>query len=269
MKFKNKTKMKEVYNTYESEPKINSTIMRISVLEDRMKSLEKMLRLYEERINIKEEEKINEIKSLESNNAIISKLTKKIKNLEKKVEDMTIQKLKAEAENSKIVNDLNERIKNLEEIIKMNNNQIEENNNINNEDINKNMNSINEEDNANIILNDFNELMEEKIYNASMDNENKINELLNLIHDLNKILEENEDKINGLTNNFNKFQSDNINIIQMMSIQEEKINNIDFLYEEIHKLKNEIHNLASNLDDKNEEEKFTKQFLNSARLNNL
>ena len=263
--------MKEAYNLYEREPKINSTVMRISVLEDRMKSLEKMLRLYEERINIKEEEKINEIKSLESNNAIISKLTKKVKNLEKKVEDMTIQKLKAEAENSKIIEDLNKKIKNLEEIIKMNNNQNEEINNINNEDINKNINRnlINEEENANIILNDFNEIMEEKIYNASMDNENKINELLNLIHDLNKILEENEDKIDVLTNNFNKFQSDNVNIIQMMSIQEEKINNIDFLYEEIHKLKNEIHNLASNLDDKNEEEKFTKQFLNSTRLNNV
>ena len=263
--------MKEAYNLYEREPKINSTVMRISVLEDRMKSLEKMLRLNEERINIKEEEKINEIKSLESNNAIISKLTKKVKNLEKKVEDMTIQKLKAEAENSKIIEDLNKKIKNLEEIIKMNNNQNEEINNINNEDINKNINRnlINEEENANIILNDFNEIMEEKIYNASMDNENKINELLNLIHDLNKILEENEDKIDVLTNNFNKFQSDNVNIIQMMSIQEEKINNIDFLYEEIHKLKNEIHNLASNLDDKNEEEKFTKQFLNSTRLNNV
>ena len=47
--------MKEVFNTYDYEPKINSTTMRLSVLEDRMKSLEKMLRLFEERINIKEE----------------------------------------------------------------------------------------------------------------------------------------------------------------------------------------------------------------------
>ena len=28
--------MKEAYNLYEREPKINSTVMRISVLEDRM-----------------------------------------------------------------------------------------------------------------------------------------------------------------------------------------------------------------------------------------
>ena len=79
-------------------------------------------------------------------------------------------------------------------------------------------------------------------------------------------MEENENKINSLTNSFNKFQNDNINIIQAMSIQEEKINNIDYLYEEIHKLKNEIHNLVSNLEDKNEEDKFTKQFLSSIRI---
>ena len=35
--------------------KINSTTMRISVLEDRTKSLEKMLRLFEERLNLKED----------------------------------------------------------------------------------------------------------------------------------------------------------------------------------------------------------------------
>jgi len=257
--------MKEVFNTYDYEPKINSTTMRLSVLEDRMKSLEKMLRLFEERINIKEEEKMNDIKTIESNNIIITKLNKKIKNLEKKLDDITIQKKKAEEENEKTINSLNERIKNLEEIIKMNY-KTEENNNTNNDDINKKMNISHGEENANLIMNEFNELMEEKMYNASIDNENKINELLNLIHDLNKILEENENKINYLTDNFNKFQNDNINIIQMMSIHDEKINNIDFLYEEIHKLKNEIHNLASSFDDNNEEDKFTKQFLSSLRI---
>jgi len=251
--------MKEVFNTYDYEPKMNSTTMRISVLEDRTKSLEKMLRLFEERINIKEEEKMNDIKTIESNNIIITKLNKKIKNLEKKLDEITIQKQKSEEENERTINSLNERIKNLEEIIKMNN-KTEENNNINTDDINKKMNLTHEDENANLILNDFNELMEEKIYNASVDNENKINELLNLIH------EENENKINYLTDNFNKFQNDNINIIQMMSIHDEKINNIDFLYEEIHKLKNEIHNLASSFDDNNEEDKFTKQFLSSLRI---
>ena len=287
--------MKEEYNTYDYELdknikssinkyskdyiKINSTTMRISVLEDRTKSLEKMLRLFEERLNIKEEEKLNELKNLESNVTLINKLNKKIKNLEKQLIDITNQKKISDEQNEKKILDLNDRIKTLEEQIKSNNEKENNDNNINNDTNNNDMNNnmINEDESANIILNDFNEMLknnnlqmdeiiQEKIYNSNIDNENKINELLNLIHDINKILEENENKINLINKNFTKFQNDNINIIQMLSIQEEKINNIDFLNDEIHKLKIKINDLASYLDDKNEEEKFTKQFLNSIRI---
>ena len=287
--------MKEEYNTYDYELdknikssinkyskdyiKINSTTMRISVLEDRTKSLEKMLRLFEERLNIKEEEKLNELKNLESNVTLINKLNKKIKNLEKQLIDITNQKKISDEQNEKKILDLNDRIKTLEEQIKSNNEKENNDNNINNDTNNNdtNNNMVNEDESANIILNDFNEMLknnnlqmdeiiQEKIYNSNIDNENKINELLNLIHDINKILEENENKINLINKNFTKFQNDNINIIQMLSIQEEKINNIDFLNDEIHKLKIKINDLASYLDDKNEEEKFTKQFLNSIRI---
>ena len=287
--------MKEEYNTYDYELdknikssinkyskdyiKINSTTMRISVLEDRTKSLEKMLRLFEERLNIKEEEKLNELKNIESNVTLINKLNKKIKNLEKQLIDITNQKKISDEQNEKKILDLNDRIKTLEEQIKSNNEKENNNNNINNDTNNNDMNNnmVNEDESANIILNDFNEMLknnnlqmdeiiQEKIYNSNIDNENKINELLNLIHDINKILEENENKINLINKNFTKFQNDNINIIQMLSIQEEKINNIDFLNDEIHKLKIKINDLASYLDDKNEEEKFTKQFLNSIRI---
>ena len=287
--------MKEEYNTYDYELdknikssinkyskdyiKINSTTMRISVLEDRTKSLEKMLRLFEERLNIKEEEKLNELKNLESNVTLINKLNKKIKNLEKQLIDITNQKKISDEQNEKKILDLNDRLKTLEEQIKSNNEKENNDNNINNDTNNNDMNNnmINEDESANIILNDFNEMLknnnlqmdeiiQEKIYNSNIDNENKINELLNLIHDINKILEENENKINLINKNFTKFQNDNINIIQMLSIQEEKINNIDFLNDEIHKLKIKINDLASYLDDKNEEEKFTKQFLNSIRI---
>ena len=287
--------MKEEYNTYDYELdknikssinkyskdyiKINSTTMRISVLEDRTKSLEKMLRLFEERLNIKEEEKLNELKNLESNVTLINKLNKKIKNLEKQLIDITNQKKISDEQNEKKILDLNDRLKTLEEQIKSNNEKENNDNNINNDTNNNDMNNnmVNEDESANIILNDFNEMLknnnlqmdeiiQEKIYNSNIDNENKINELLNLIHDINKILEENENKINLINKNFTKFQNDNINIIQMLSIQEEKINNIDFLNDEIHKLKIKINDLASYLDDKNEEEKFTKHFLNSIRI---
>ena len=169
----------------------------------------------------------------------------------------------------KKISELKSRILFLENQIK--NNQITNINDSNEKEISMN------EKGSNIILNDFNEIIknnnlqideyiQEKIFNSNIDNENKINELLNLIHDINKIVEENENKINLINSNFNKFQNDNVNIIQMLSIQEEKINNIDFIYEEIKKLKIKLNDLASSFDDKNEEDKFTKQFLNSVRI---
>ena len=249
--------------------KINSTTMRISVLEDRTKSLEKMLRLFEERLNLKEDEKLNEIKNIESTSTIINKLNKKIKYLEKQIKDFITQKQISDEDNEKKISELKSRILFLENQIK--NNQITNINDSNEKEISMN------EKGSNIILNDFNEIIkynnlqideyiQEKIFNSNIDNENKINELLNLIHDINKIVEENENKINLINSNFNKFQNDNVNIIQMLSIQEEKINNIDFIYEEIKKLKIKLNDLASSFDDKNEEDKFTKQFLNSVRI---
>ena len=263
-------KMDDKYN---NNVKINSTTMRISVLEDRTKSLEKMLRLFEERINLKEEEKLNDMKNIESNSNLINKLNKKIKNLEKKLEDFMEQKKASDQKNEKIIYELTERIKFLEETKKNKNSEI--NVNMNN-DLNEKDFSLNEKS-TNIIMNDFNELIknnnlqidefiQEKIYNYSVENENKINELLNLIQDMNKIVEENESKINLLNSNFNKFQNDNVNIIEMLSIQDEKINNIDFIIEEIKKLKISFNEITSNIEDKNEEEKFAKEFLNSVRI---
>jgi chromosome segregation ATPase len=248
--------------------KINSTTMRISVLEDRTKSLEKMLRLFEERLNLKEEEKANDLKNIESNSNLINKLNKKIKYLEKQLTDFFTQKQISDQENEKKIEKLNERIQFLET-------QIKNGQNVNN-DMNEKEFSLNEKS-SNIIMNDFNELIksnnlqmdefiQEKIYNSNVDNENKINELLNLIQEINKIVEENENQISLLNTNFNKFQNDNVNVIQMLSIQEEKINSIDFVNEEIKKLKLKMNEFASYFEDKNEEEKFTKEFLSSVRI---
>ena len=242
--------------------------MRISVLEDRTKSLEKMLRLFEERLNLKEEEKANDLKNIESNSNLINKLNKKIKYLEKQLTDFVAQKQISDQENEKKIEKLNERIQFLETQIKNGQNA--------HNDMNEKGFSLNEKS-SNIIMNDFNELIknnnlqmdeliQEKIYNANVDNENKINELLNLIQEINKIVEENENKINLLSTNFNKFQNDNVNVIQMLSIQDEKINSIDYVNEEIQKLKLKFNEITSLFEDKNEEDKFAKEFLNSVRI---
>ena len=238
--------------------KLDSTNMRISVLEDRTNSLEKMLRIYEERINIKEEERLNDIKRMESYDNIISKLNKKIKNLENQINNMITQKKEAEEENDKIIFDLTNRIFVLEE--KLNQKNEKEKNDIICEE-----NSNNNFDNFKELIKNHNEQIEkyiqEKIYNTNIDNENKINELLNLIQDINKIIEDNENKINIMSSNFNEFQKDNINIIEMVSVQDEKFKKLDFMVQEFQKLKTMINDINSTLEDKNEEEQFTKRYL--------
>jgi len=262
-------RLNDKYN--KNQIKINSTTMRISVLEDRTKSLEKMLRLFEERLNLKEEEKLAEIKNIESSTNIINKLNKKIKNLEKQIKEITTQNQIKEEQNTKKIAELTARVDFLEGKPPKNPTIINTNEDLNFKDITLN------EKSSNILMCDFNEVLknhnlqideyiQEKIYNSNIENENKINELLNLIQDINKIVEENENKINSLNINFNKFQNDNVNIIQMISIQEEKIKNVDYMFEEIKKLKIKFNELASNIDDKNEEDKFTKEFLNSVRI---
>ena len=262
----NDKKSLRINDKYNQKPiKINSTTMRISVLEDRTKSLEKMLRLFDERIHLKEEEKLEEIKNMESSTNIIIKLNKKIKNLEKQIKEITTQKQLIEEENKKKFDELYARIEVLE------GGKNKKNITINtNEDLNM-------KENSNIIFNDFNEMLKSnnmqldeyiqgKIFNSNIENENKINELLNLIQDINKIVEENENKINIINSNFNKFQNDSVNIIQMLSIQEERIKKIDFLIDEVKKLKIKFNELASSFVDKNEEDKFAKEFLNSVRI---
>ena len=262
----NDKKSLRINDKYNQKPiKINSTTMRISVLEDRTKSLEKMLRLFDERIHLKEEEKLEEIKNMESSTNIIIKLNKKIKNLEKQIKEITTQKQLIEEENKKKFDELYARIEVLE------GGKNKKNITINtNEDLNM-------KENSNIIFNDFNEMLKSnnmqldeyiqgKIFNSNIENENKINELLNLIQDINKIVEENENKINMVNSNFNKFQNDSVNIIQMLSIQEERIKKIDFLIDEVKKLKIKFNELASSFEDKNEEDKFAKEFLSSVRI---
>ena len=100
----------------------------------------------------------------------------------------------------------------------------------------------------NLLINDFSDItkesnimidnkMNEKINEINIFNENRINELLVLIHDINKIIEENEIKINKFNENVEKIQKDNINIIKYISVQEQKFNSFELIINEINNLK--------------------------------
>ena len=99
----------------------------------------------------------------------------------------------------------------------------------------------------------------------NMQNENKENELLNLIQDVNKLFEETENDVNQLKNNYNKIQCDNLNLIRSLSIQSEKLKNIDFILQEVKLLKIKF-NEFSIINPEKEEDKFASQYFASMNL---
>ena len=208
----------------------NSNIVRISNLEDRMFSLEKMLQYLDEFIHLKEEEKNNN-----QLNILIEPLIIKINILEKEIKNLKKEK----EENKKQISELNNKIINLEKKI--------ENYNYNEmQDIIYSLSD--KEKKLNLLINDFSDItkesnimidnkMNEKINEINIFNENRINELLVLIHDINKIIEENEIKIHKFNDNAEKIQKDNINIIKYISVQEQKFNSFELIINEINNLK--------------------------------
>ena len=74
--------------------------------------------------------------------------------------------------------------------------------------------------------------------------------------------EENEFAINELKDNFRKIQQENIDVIKEMSIQTEKLKQIDYVIEQIGQMKEKYGRLISIFDDnQKEEDKFIEQYL--------
>jgi len=209
----------------------NSTILRLNNLEERISSQEKMLRYLDEFIHLKEEEKSNN-----QLNSSIEPLLTKINKLENEVKI-----LKDEKEQSQnIITELNNKINYLEE-------QMQKYNCNNMNDIIYSLSD--KERQLNLLIKDFSDMTKETnlMINNKMDdkfnefkifNENRINELLLLIEDINNIIEENEKKIN-------KVEKDNLNIIKFISVQEQKVNGFDVLNNEIINIKQKIFSLKN------------------------
>ena len=195
----------------------NINKFRISNLEGRISSLEKMLQYLDEFIHLKEEEKTEN-----QNNILIEPFLVKINILEKEIQSLQREK----EENKKAISELNDKIYMLEK-------------KLNNVDYNGIQNIIyslsDKEKKLNMLINDFSDLTKDndilinnringKFNEFNIHNENRINELLVLIRDTHKIIEENETKINAINNSIKKSQKDNIDIIKYISIQSQKFN---------------------------------------------
>ena len=272
-------------------PKLNtnssnliSTQMRMSNIESRLTTMEKMMKYFDEFIHLKEEEKMNNLNSLElSSNIPVNELILKINNLEKKLDLMQKQKQQSDIENEKIIKNLNDKIEFLEKLIDTNNlSQNLINKNIPQEN---NINNNNEEDNFTLNANNDNKILdknnleiEEKIKNKldEIYSNNKIKEILKLIEDINKVAEDNEFNINEQNENIRKIQNDNLTLIKVVAIHSEKINSIDYILNELTNLKNKyfkIVNSSDNIHDENGEEmsqnEMNQRFIENSNQNEI
>ena len=257
-------------------PKLNtnssnliSTQMRMSNIESRLTTMEKMMKYFDEFIHLKEEEKMNNLNSLE--------------NLEKKLDLMQKQKQQSDIENEKIIKNLNDKIEFLEKLINTNNlSQNLINKNIPQEN---NINNNNEEDNFTLNANNDNKILDknnleiEEIIKNKLDeiySNNKIKEILKLIEDINKVAEDNEFNINEQNENIRKIQNDNLTLIKVVAIHSEKINSIDYIINELTNLKNryfKIVNSSDNIHDENGEEmsqnEMNQRFIENSNQNEI
>ena len=217
----------------------NINKFRISNLEGRISSLEKMLQYLDEFIHLKEEEKTEN-----QNNILIEPLLVKINILEKEIQSLKKEK----EENIKTISELNNKIYMFEKKL----------NNVDYNGIQDIIYSLSDkEKKLNMLINDFSDLTKDndilinnringKFNEFNILNENRINELLVLIQDTHKIIEENETKINKINNSIKKTQKDNIDIIKYISIQSQKFNSLEIIFNEIKNIKEKFNFLMGN-----------------------
>ena len=260
------------FNGSNNDNNLISSNMRMSNIESRLNTMEKMMKYFDEFIHLKEEEKLNNLSSLEISSNIpsyLNDLITKINKLEKELDNLKKQKQKSEIENSKIIENLKNKINFLEQII--NNNKINfdnKENNINNTNSQNekkfNLNFLMEQNdkgnfNKNVELEEFLQNKLNEIYSN-----NKISEMLYLIEDINKIAEDNEFNINEQNENIRKIQNDNLTLIKIVAVHSEKINNIDYILNELSNLKNkffQIESVVNNSNNQKEEEIFANEFI--------
>ena len=250
---------------YNNDNNLISSQMRMSNIESRLLTMEKMMKYFDEFLHLKEEEKLNNLTSLELSSNIptnVNELVIKINNLEKKLDLIQKQKQQSDIENEKIIKNLNNKIEFLEKIIHSNNysqNYINkknpEENNINNNQLdNFTLNAEREQKSIEDKNLEIGEIIKNRL--GEIYSNNKINEILKLIEEINKIAEDNEFNINELNENIRKIQNDNLTLIKVVAIHSEKINSIDYLLNEVTNLKNKyfkLLTLANNSNEENEE----------------
>ena len=89
-----------------------------------------------------------------------------------------------------------------------------------------------------------------KINEFNIFNENRISELLALIQNINSIIEQNEFKVSKINENIQNIQKDNLNMVKIISVQEQKFNSFELINNEINSIKEKIRILIDDYDNK-------------------
>ena len=230
-----------------------SSNMRLANIESRITTMEKMIKFFDEFIHIKNEEKLNNLNSLESELSCIGDLVQKINNQEEEIKNLKNQMANNEIENSKKLNILQNKISNLEQII------------FKNGDKEKFVEKI--EYNNNFDIKNLDGMIDKKL--KEIYNNNKLKEIMTIINDINKVTEDNEFNINEQNEIIRKIQNDNLTLIKVLSTHSEKINNVDFILNEINDLKDKYQHIMSILNNNEKDEQiFTNQFISKYKLDN-
>ena len=230
-----------------------SSNMRLSNIESRITTMEKMIKFFDEFIHVKSEEKLNNLNSLESELSCIGDLVQKINNQEEEIKNLKNQMATNEIENSKKFKILQNKISNLEHIIFKTDD---------NEKFDGKIEYRNNFDTKNV-----DEMIDKKL--KEIYNNNKLKEIMTIMNDINKITEDNEFNINEQNEIIRKIQNDNLTLIKILTAHSEKINKVDFILNEINDLKNKYQNLISILNNNEKDEQiFTNEFISKYKLDN-
>ena len=112
-------------------------------------------------------------------------------------------------------------------------------------------------------------IVEEKLSAIRAENESKINEILTLIQDVNKFTEDHEFAITELRETVRGIQNENVDVIKVVSVQTEKIKQVDFVIDQITELKEKMSKLVTIFgDNQKEEEEFINNYLSGDQNNN-
>ena len=199
-------------------------------------------------IHIKHEERKNEFNI--TCNETMSIFNSRIEHIEKKIEQLHLNQ-------EQIYQELMNKIDSIEKSLSESRAEKEKQNENDNKNDSTKLDSL-------MYKNELlvNNLVDDKMSMLNSQNEKKINDILTLIQDVNKITEENEYEINELKESVRNIQTENVDVIKVVSVHTEKTKQIDFIVEQISELKEKFTKLMLIFgDNQKEEEDFLQNYL--------